>query len=147
MSDKIHYVYVANYRIYSNKRRHRLSARRPQPPIKRRSHVFPVVASASARPSAKLRIKQWIFYPQQINLIFTKKGVVLSLVMKVRVFETRKWPMNWVMYRTFTVFIGADGRSWVLCLKNLVLPLLKSVLNKTKSKSESDFSRQVLQHS
>ena len=36
---------------------------RPQPSIKRRSHVFPVVALASARPNAKLPIKQWIFYP------------------------------------------------------------------------------------
>ena len=73
MFDKIHYVTVASYRIYSNKRRHRLSARRPQPPIKRRSHVFPVVASASARPSAKLRIKQWIFYPHANKSHFYKE--------------------------------------------------------------------------
>ena len=57
---------------------------RPQPSIKRRSHVFPVVALAPARPNAKLANKSH----------FYKKGVALHLVMKVRVFETRKWPMN-----------------------------------------------------
>ena len=83
-----------------------------------------------------------------INLIFTSKVLHLTSFWKWQYLEFGlKWPANWVMYRTFTVFIGADGRPWKLCLKNLVLPLLKSVLNKKKSKSESDFYRQVLQHS
>ena len=55
---------------------------RPQPSIKRRSHVFPVVASASARPSAKLPIKQWIFILTQISLIFTRKVLHLASLWK-----------------------------------------------------------------
>ena len=74
---------------------------RSQPSIKRRSHVFPVVALASVRPNAKLPIKQWIFYPHANKSHFYKKGVALSLVMKVRVFETRKWPMNQLSYVSY----------------------------------------------
>ena len=79
----------------------------PKPPIKRRSHVFPVVASASARPSVKLPIKQWIFYPHANKSHFCKKGVTLNLVMKVmRVLETQKWALNqlsyiWYIYRVY----------------------------------------------
>ena len=73
---------------------------RPQPSIKRRSHVFPVVALASARPNAKLPIKQWIFYPHANKPHFYKKGVALRLVMKVRVFETSKmaYELSYVSY-------------------------------------------------
>ena len=73
---------------------------RPQPSIKRRSHVFSVVALASARPNAKLPIKQWIFYPHANKSHFYKKGVALRLVMKVRVFETSEmaYELSYVSY-------------------------------------------------
>ena len=81
----------------------RISADTDQAPAapNRRSHVFPVVASASARPSAKLPIKQWIFYSHANKSHFYKKGVTLNLVMKVRVLETQKWALNQLSYVSY----------------------------------------------
>ena len=55
----------------------------------------PVVSSIcfKASLSAKPLIWKLFFILMQIKLIFIKKGFVFRLVLKVRVFGTRKWPV------------------------------------------------------
>ena len=46
------------------------------------------------RLSAQPLIWKWFFILVQIKIIFTKKGCALGLILKVRVFWTRKWPID-----------------------------------------------------
>ena len=39
-----------------------------------------------------------VFYPYANETHFHKKGFALGLFLKVRVFETRKWPITTVIY-------------------------------------------------
>ena len=41
---------------------------------------------------------EMFFNLMQIKLIFTRKVELLGLIMKVRVFGTRKWPINLLLF-------------------------------------------------
>ena len=44
-----------------------------------------------------------IFYSFANESHFHKKGFALGLVLKVRVLETRKWPITTIIYTVFSV--------------------------------------------
>ena len=44
-----------------------------------------------------------VFYPHANETHFHKKGFALGLVLKVRVFAARKWPITSIIYTVFSV--------------------------------------------
>ena len=68
------------------------------------------------RLSAQPLIWKWFFILMQINSHFHKKGCALGLILKVRVFGTRKWPIklesqHW--RRREEVLSGKRSISWL----------------------------------
>jgi len=62
------------------------------------SRPFPSCSKSLFRSEPKCEVidtKMFFFILMQMKLIFTLKGSALSLVLKERIFRTRKWPISW----------------------------------------------------